>query len=112
MDRKQLKEDLQKLPIQVICTKYGLSFKELIRISRTLYTYIDADIDENSYVNKTKNGNWTVNKYLGEGAEYFGTYRTKKEAILVRNELIDVNWDKNELDRILDELGIERVVFK
>lgn len=109
MDRKQLEEDLQVLSIETICNKYNLTFKELIKVARTLYTYIDAE-DTDSYINKTRGGNWAVNKFIGGETIYFGTYKTKRDAIVVRNELIDINWDKKRLNNILEELDIERVL--
>lgn len=109
MDRKQLEEDLQNLPIETICTKYNLTFKELFKVARTLYTYIDAE-DTDSYINQTRGGNWTVNKFIGDETIYFGTYKSKRDAIIVRNELIDVNWDIKRLDEILKELDIERII--
>lgn len=40
----------------------------------------------------------------------FGTYSNKEEAEIIREKLCLVKWDKNELDNILKETGIKRVL--
>lgn len=43
---------------------------------------------------------------------YYGTYRNMEEAKMVRDKLIEYNWDKNRLNEILTELGVERTTRK
>ena len=43
---------------------------------------------------------------LTKGKEYFGGYRTYEMAYYVREEMNKCNWDKSQLDRIVDEYPI------
>lgn len=49
---------------------------------------------------------WYICKWNGEKQVFYGTYGSFKEAQMVSNELKKVNWDKNQLEKIKEELKI------
>ena len=100
VDFERLKEDLQILSIEDLVSKYNLSFKDLFELSKQ----ID---DEDKYISINLSGNYSVTKSLNGTVEYFGSYKDKKDAMKVRDELIKCKWDKEEFPEILDVLNIE-----
>lgn len=71
----------------------------------------NARVNPMSYIRKTKHGTYLIVKYFGKHDEHmryngFGTYKTLKEAQAIRDELIQVNWDKSKLEEIKNKLNI------
>jgi hypothetical protein len=54
-------------------------------------------------------GHYFISKRIDKKNVFFGTYKTKKEAEIVREELHNCNWDKEKLPAILEKTGIKRV---
>lgn len=52
-------------------------------------------------------GRYRISKNIKGKRVSFGTYATEKEAKVVVSELIEKNWDRNELPSILRRLGIK-----
>ena len=108
LNKKQLKKDLKTLPLETICTDYGLSFQELFDIAdKELYTYMEEG-DNYKYITKNKKGGYVVQKHMRGDSLYFGTYYSFDDALMVRDELIKENWDLDKLDEILLKLCVVR----
>ena len=46
-----------------------------------------------------------IQKSIDGSVKRFGTYKTKEDALMVRNLLIDNDWDSDVLD-LVEELGL------
>ena len=53
-----------------------------------------------------------ISRLFGRERISFGIYRNKKEARLVRDALVENNWDKDKLPEILEELDIRKMPAK
>ena len=104
MNNKELMEDLQSLTIEEVVKKYDLTFNDLFKLSKQLYS---SDVVDGKYVRKTKSGTYSITKSINGENVYFGSYGDKEEAYLVRDELIACGWDKEQLPIILCELNIK-----
>lgn len=54
-------------------------------------------------------GRYRIQKVINGRKISYGTYDTLEEAIAVRNLLILCDWDKTQLQKIKDTLGIKSV---
>ncbi|WP_405316217.1 hypothetical protein [Methanobrevibacter sp.] len=54
-------------------------------------------------------GRYRIQKVINGRKISYGTYDTLEEAILVRDKLMECDWDKKQLQEIKDELGIKSV---
>ena len=52
---------------------------------------------------------YRIQKIINGRKTSYGTYDTLEEAMLVRDRLILCDWDKKQLQKIKDELGIKSV---
>ena len=108
LDEEKVINDLKKLSLNEVGEKYNLTLKELFDLTKGYNNRINVKVTDNSYISKTKSRKWAIRKSINGKMCYFGTYNLKKEAFLVVKELIKVDWDEEELPRILDDLGVER----
>lgn len=107
IDKKALKKDLKTISLEEICSKYNLSFKELVDIAnKDLYTYMEEG-DKYKFITKKKKGGFVVQKYLDGSNNYFGTYYSFDDALIVRDELIKEDWNEEKLKEIYFKFGIE-----
>lgn len=60
-----------------------------------------------THIVRRTNG-WAVQKQIDTKYTYFGTYKSRKEARLVRDELNKHNWDKRKLPYIWEKLGVKK----
>ena len=54
-------------------------------------------------------GRYRIQKIINGRKISYGTYDTLEEAILVRDKLMECDWNKKQLQEIKDELGIKSV---
>lgn len=54
-------------------------------------------------------GRYRIQKVINGRKISYGTYDTLEEAILVRDKLMECDWNKKQLQEIKDELGIKSV---
>lgn len=62
------------------------------------------------YINRTRSGKYAVQKHMDGENIYYGSYNSKEEAERVVERLLECNWDKEQLETILREEGIERSI--
>ena len=86
--------------------KHKTNLQELFQSNSNKCNSKYSVFDEWSQIQPTKHGTFRVYKYLYGHRIEFGSYRSHEDAILVRDELIKCDWDKNQLPRIIRELGI------
>lgn len=56
-----------------------------------------------------KHGNkFYVRKQIRGKTRMFGSYSSLEDAIAVRDKMIEIGWERKSVDRVCDELGIER----
>lgn len=108
MFEEELLNDLKVMSLDEVGKKYNLTFKELFEISRKYNNTNNVKINKDSYITKTKSNKWAIRKSIKGKMCYYGTYNLKKEAQSVVQELIQIDWDANELPNILRKLNIER----
>lgn len=57
-----------------------------------------------------RDGAWNISKIINGKSLFYGRYKTENDAQKVVIELRKCDWDKNQLPKILKELGIEKGV--
>lgn len=112
MFSEDLLNDLKKMSLEEVSEKYNLTFKELFTLSKKYHNKNKVKTNKNSYVHKTNSGNWTIRKFVKGKMIYYGTYGLKKDAQTIVQELMEVDWDINELDNILYKLNIQSKIVK
>ena len=108
LEDEKIIEDLRKLSLNEVGEKYNLTFKELFELTRKYNNRINVKVTKDSYISKTKNRKWAIRKSINGKMCYFGTYNVKRDATIVVQELIKVDWNEDCLESILEKLGIER----
>ena len=106
------------LNVKQLKKKYNLSAAEYNKIKKQLLqkglrkgsTYSQGGL---VYSNWGKNynehkGSWRVTKSINSELQYYGSYNTEEEAQKVATALREADWDKEQLPRILKELGISK----
>lgn len=104
--KSQIQKELRNgATIESICEKYELTFKELCKL------FISGN-----YTN-TKSFSSTGKLYISYSGEryiirrnrkYYGAYSTLEDAVKVRDYLMINGWYRNRLNKICEELGVER----
>ena len=61
----------------------------------------------NRFIRKTKRGKWEIIKTINGKKEYFGSYDDLDTAVIIRDRLVGVNWDKNLYPKIRDIVLLE-----
>lgn len=102
----EISKDLQKETIENICTKYNISFKELVEYSFRNNLPTDRDRGLDNYIYK-KGDSFVITKTVKGHFEYYGIYDSLEDARKVKKELINCNWDKSQLPLILEKLGVK-----
>ena len=98
----KLLEDLKNLPLEEVLEEYDITLGELFKLQQNKQ-YRDI---KTSYITETKSGTYSINKSLNGEQYYYGSYRDKREAKRIVEELRKCGWDIKELPRILKELNI------
>ena len=101
---KCITQDLRSgLSLEDTLIKHGTNLKELFQSNSDKKCFF---IDDWTYIRPTKYNSFRVAKTIYGGRIEFGTYKTHEDALLVRNELIKCNWDKNQLEDIYEKTGV------
>lgn len=96
--------------------------EEILSIQRLLYTNMFAGeydstlleqlcareaiySDPNKYIYNLDNRGYRIQKYINGDIKYFGTYNNREDAVMVRNLLIDNDWDSDVLD-LIEEISL------
>lgn len=98
----QLNEDLKNYPLDDVLEKYDISLSELFKLQRNRKYHKR----EYHHITRTKSRTYSINKTINGKSYHYGSYRDKKEAELIVEELKKCGWDINQLPRILTELNI------
>lgn len=98
----QLNEDLKNYPLDDVLEKYDISLSDLFKLQRNRKYHKR----EYNHITRTKSRTYSINKTINGKSYYYGSYRDKKEAELIVEELKKCGWDINQLPRILTELNI------
>ena len=61
--------------------------------------------DMHKYIYYMDNQGYRIQKNINGDIKYFGTYNSREDAVMVRNLLIDNDWDKEVLE-LVEEIGI------
>ena len=102
----EISKDLKNESIEDICTKYNITFKELVE--QSLQNNPRTNGDKNTYrFIYPRDNHYVIMKTIKREYRYFGTYSSLEDARKVRDKLIDCNWEKSQLSSILEELGVK-----
>ena len=74
-------------------------------ISEKIFYLETIQKDPNKYIYPYHNQGYMIQKSIDGSVKRFGTYKTKEDALMVRNLLIDNDWDSDVLD-LVEELGL------
>lgn len=77
-----------------------------------IHTSMRATLNEDmKNIRKTKYGTYTIYRRLGKKygrvVVYYGTYVSLKDAQLIRDKLLECEWDKTQLQSIKEQYGIK-----
>ena len=106
--KREIRQDLKDgMTINDVCTKYQLTFKQLMRLFNgdryKATTKESISTTGELYISRVGN------RYIIRRCKkHYGTYKTLEDAVKVRNHLIFNGWYKNRLNTICKELGVER----
>lgn len=100
-------KDLKMTSIENTCRTHNLTFKELFELSKKVYPRSKRDKRQTRYITKAGQ-KYAIKKTINCKSEYFGIYSNIEETRKVRDMLEKCNWDKNCLDAICKELGVEK----
>lgn len=105
-------EDLRKgESLEDTLVKHGTNLKEIFkdinkyspeRVKRT------PDSPEWRNIQLTKQNTYRITKTINGHREFYGTYKSFNDAVIVREELIKCNWNIHELPRILERNNIRK----
>ena len=102
----EISKDLKNESIEDICTKYNITFKELVEQSMQNNLRVSGDKSAYKFIYQKEHG-YVIQKTIKTKYQYFGTYDSLEDARKVRDKLIDCNWEKSQLPLILKELGVK-----
>ena len=74
-------------------------------ISEKIFYLETIQEDPNKYIYPYNNRSYRIQKNINGDIKYFGTYNSIEDAVMVRNLLIDNDWDTEVLD-LVEELGL------
>lgn len=94
------------MTIEECCKKHNLTFQQLWRLSLQNQTNHPQATSEPYIIFHL--GSWVIRKKIHKKLVHFGAYHSKDDAKMVRDKLLECNWDITQVDSICDELGIER----
>ena len=74
-------------------------------ISEKIFYLETIQEDPNKYIYPYNNHGYFIQKSIDGSVKKFGTYKTKADALMVRNLLIDNDWDTEVLE-LIEEMGL------
>ena len=106
------KDDASLVRDELIKEKWDLSKLDII-LKRTGVKKLPHGVvltNPYAYIYKGKGEYYGIRKYNeNKKLDYFGAYGSLKEAQIVRDKLIDCNWDISQLEEILFKLNIKNI---
>ena len=102
----EMKKDLKNGTIEDTCTKYNITFNELFNYCLKNNFLFNRDNDSDKYIYPRGN-KFTILKRINDKFTYYGLYGTLKDARMVRDKLVECDWDMAQLHSIITELGIK-----
>ena len=78
--------------------KYNTNLKDLFSSSK----YVPGIITEWTYIYPTKSNTFRVSKKINGHT----SYKTHADALIVRDKLMECNWDKSKLSMIYEKCGV------
>jgi hypothetical protein len=116
MSIKAFRKDIQQgMPLEEAFQKHKLTLNQVFTTLHTKTRYHHKKKNKppaytpikTPYIYNYRNKYYIV-KNTRKKSRTFGSYNTLEEAIQVRDELIKDGWHQTHVDRICDELGIQR----
>ena len=109
MNKAIRRELLEGVTIEEVLLKYRLNFQELWDMFK-YYDNPNSKIDNKPYHNYIleRNGSFAVRKSINGKTKIFGVYNSLADAILMRDCFEKDGWKQRNVDRLCDEMGIER----
>lgn len=108
------KDFLNAMPIKELMEKYDIGKTKCytmgvkVRKEEGLVTKPRKETSKNNVrFIRERGGHWQIIKTVNGKKEYFGSYDDLDTAILIRDRLIDVDWDKNLYPEIRDIVLLE-----
>ena len=95
------REDLRNgMTLEKALLKYGLSLREVFqychrRNLESKYCFI--------YIHQ---GGFNIMRWQGSERVYYARCRELDDAVRLRDRLMECNWDKSQVPRIMEELGL------
>ncbi len=93
--------------IKSVCEDYGVSFNELVGIMKRNEPLKDGRKHKSTkelYISRLPRNNFVI----WYKDVYFGSYYCLEDAVLVRDRLIECDWDKSLVDSICESVGVVR----
>ena len=104
-----LTDDLRNgMSLDSALKKHNLTLKDVFKTEKKDYSMVISK-KKGSVKKQPLSEHYGVSKMINGKHITYGTYSTKEEAELVRDELIKVEWDMDQLPMILKQLNIRRV---
>ena len=91
----------QGLSLEETLIKHGTNLKEVFHKN-----YVPGVIDDWTYIQPTPWNTFRVAKTIHGTRKEFGTYKSHNEALTVRNQLMECEWDKSRLPEIWETYGV------
>ena len=80
--------------------KYGWSLREVFQYCHR------KNVDNQYRFICLCNGYFNIRKYVNGEQIYYGYFKELDDAVKVRDKLMECDWDKSQLPRIMEELGL------
>ena len=95
--------------IEEVLIKYHISFKELwdMFCHYDVQPYKKGVKQHHDYILERK-GSFTVRKSICGKTKMFGVYNSLEDAILMRERFEEDGWHQRNVDRLCEEMGVER----
>lgn len=111
VDYEVICEEIKCNGLEDTLLKYNCSLNELFKYCLHKGSYITRRKGESSstirYIQEQGDGCYRIRKSVKGKLIYFGYYDSLEDAILVRDRLMELGWNKLKLRSVCDELGVE-----
>lgn len=107
-DLKKIRRELKNgKTIERVCTEYKISFKKLVELMLADQYQQDQKSIYGLYIHRNSKGRFVIQRK----GNYYGTYKTWYDAFRVRNYFMRCGWDKDRLDEVCEQVGVERCYY-
>ena len=112
---KEFQEDVKNMSIEECCKKHQISFSKITQIliankkGRIATENLNHNKENpNKYI--TSRGNrYFIQKQIDKERLYFGMFRTIEDARLVRDGLVECDWDSTQFENILKQKKVKKL---